>query len=295
VAFLYADGNNMGDLLQLAKTPPDYRSLSEALEEAVSDALFEALAEVVGQEALVRAPYLPFEIIALGGDDVSVMVPASLGWRLACRFLRRFGEHESIRRMQRELQERWGRETRLTMSGGLAVADAKYPVRFLRSLSESLLKEAKHLARQVNQSTLCHLWLRAPIASEDGKAVLRTLYRREGRQTWWITARPFTLLQAEELTRLAGDLQTLPAVQRKMLAQALEQGVRASLNFALYQISRAGEEIKRNLLEVFRNLGRLLDEGEEGFLFWRYQQDKGWCTALLDALELVELGALEEG
>ena len=182
----------------------------------------------------------------------------------------------------------------LTLSAGLVIADVKYPVHFLANLAEGALKEAKGWAKalqeqnQSPQSTLCHLWLRAPVASENAKEILEALYRRKGGTTErWLTARPFTLAQAQQLTCIAENLKELPAAQRRMFAEALERGVYASLNLALYQVRRRAQP---QMLQAFEELGKLLDgQGHtDGFYFWR-RKGKVWRTALLDALELIEL------
>jgi len=289
LAFLYADGNNMGDLLQRAKTPAQYRHISEALETAVKDALFEALVGSIRKENLVKSPRLPFEIIAIGGDDVTVIVPARYGWQLTLKFLQEFERHPKIQRLNEEMN------TKLTMSAGLVIADVKYPVRFMQSLAESLLKEAKRLARKKQgESAICHLWLRTPIASENAKVVLETLYLREDKERRHLTARPFTLRQARKLTELAQNLKDLPHHQRRTLAESLEKGVRISLNTALYQVQRQLSEEQREqrekVIRTFVELGRLVtEEIQDKFFFWQ-KRDGEWRTALLDALELLELG-----
>ncbi|HID06751.1 MAG TPA: hypothetical protein EYP10_06345 [Armatimonadetes bacterium] len=296
LAFIYADGNNMGDLLQRAKTPAQYRHISEALETAVEEALFEALVGSIGKENLVKPKedsYLPFEIIAIGGDDVTVIVPARYGWQLTLNLLQQFEEHPKIQQLNEEVG--LSEKEKLTMSAGLVIADVKYPVRFMQSLAENLLKEAKRLARKKQgESTICHLWLLTPIASEDAKVVLETLYLREDKERRHLTARPFTLRQARKLTELAQNLKDLPHHQRRMLAESLEKGVRISLNTALYQVQRQLSEEQREqrekVIRTFVELGRLVtEEIQDKFFFWQ-KRDGEWRTALLDALELLELG-----
>jgi hypothetical protein len=292
IALLYADGNNMGDLLQLMSSPASYRHFSRVLEDATRDALFSALWTVFGEERLKdREKLLPFEIIALGGDDILVIVPARYGWALAVKVLEAFEHHPGIEKLQKELQERVGsamrRPVSLSLSAGLAIADVKYPVSFLFSLAEGLLKEAKKLAREVHTSTLCHLWLRAPVISERAGALLSALYER---QMMVLTARPYTAEQARKLAELARSLEGLPKAQRHSLAEALEKGVHVSLNYALYQAARQKER-GAQLREAFQELGNLLGPAKDGFWFWR-QTDEGWKTALLDALELIELSTV---
>jgi len=297
IALLYADGNNMGELLQLMPSPASYRHFSTVLESATKDALFAAVWTVFGEARLKDSSQpLPFEIIALGGDDVVVIVPAEYGWALALLVLREFETHLGIQKLEQELKERLGegvlrRPVSLTLSAGLAIADVKYPVSFLFALVEGLLKQAKKLAREHFTSTLCHLWLRAPVISEDAKEVLDALYKRDSRRQWVrLTARPYTREAAERLTHLAQKLAELPATQRRTLAEALEKGVHVSLNYALYQAARRKEE-REVLLQTFQGLGQLLDSAQVGFWFWRNVPQEGWKTALLDALELIELGA----
>lgn len=286
IAFLYADGNNMGDLLQRMRTTDDYRQLSQALSEATRESLFKALRQTLGDERLVNPDaFLPFEIIAIGGDDVVVIVPARYGWNLALSFLEAFETHEQIQSLKQE-------HGQLTMSAGLVFADVKYPIQFTMNLAEGLLKRAKRLARETKKSTICHLWLRVPIASEDANVILNAIYHhRTGRQERILTARPFTLCQAKQLNEIAKELKDLPASQRRILAEALDKGVRASLNLALYQAAKQKERGER-ILEAYRKLGELLDCAKgEGMFFWR-RKNGVWQTALLDALELLELGAI---
>lgn len=291
IALLYADGNNMGDLLQLMPSPASYRHFSQVVGQATREALFSAIWGVFDDERLKDPDKsLPFEIIVLGGDDIVVIVPARYGWALAIKILEAFEQQSGIKKLQQELQERVGNTLRrpvsLRLSAGLAIADVKYPVSFLFSLVEGLLKKAKKLARDVHSSTLCHLWLRAPVLSERADVLLSALYER---QMMVLTARPYTAEQTRKLTKLARRLEQLSKAQQRSLAEALEKGVHVSLNYALYQAARQNER-GTQLCDAFQELGNLLEPAKDGFWFWR-RTDEGWKTALLDALELIELGA----
>ncbi|GIX08051.1 MAG: hypothetical protein KatS3mg115_2454 [Candidatus Poribacteria bacterium] len=297
IAFLYADGNNMGDLFQLAPSPASYRHFSQTLETAVKETLFSAIWRTFGAFGLLSQRPLPFEIIAAGGDDLAVIVPASRGWLLALEVLESFERPDGpIRRLEREINERLqgslNRPVALNLSVGLAIADVKYPVAFLFDLAEGLLQEAKRLARSERTGTLCHLWLRAPVLSEDAGALLENLYHDE-RKNYRLTARPYTWKQGKELTNAARVLKELPASQRRGLAEALERGVDVSLNYTFYQLARWKEEERKKYIDVFKELARIVGGDPQNRGFWFWMPHKGeWATALLDALELVELGAL---
>ena len=296
VALLYADGNNVGQLMHQAPSPATYAHISGALSEAIKTALFETLWIVFGRERLKGS--LPFEIIALGGDDVVIFVPANKGWKVATLLLEHFERNEKIRKLEKELRERVNLEDRITMSAGLVIADVKYPVRFMFSLAEGLLREAKRKARETDSSTLCHFWLRSPVISEDANTLLRTL---KVKQDTYITARPYTLEHANQLENATEALsRILPSrSQRRSLAQALEAGVDVSLNYALYQIARSMKKGRENfdlIQRVFTQIGRL-GCCSSPLWFWCQTNENHrvvWRTALLDALELLELNAIPE-
>jgi CRISPR-associated protein Cmr2 len=97
IAYIYADGNNMGGYIQKEiKTPQDYQKFSEDVELATQYAVYQAFAEnlhphelhnlnnndeesTLGNGALVH----PFEIITIGGDDIFLIVPANKALAIA--------------------------------------------------------------------------------------------------------------------------------------------------------------------------------------------------------------------
>ncbi|MCS7169386.1 MAG: HD domain-containing protein, partial [Candidatus Kapabacteria bacterium] len=287
IALLYADGNNIGDLLQRASSPAAYRHISQALERAVRESLFAALLETFGKERVEKGT-LPFEIVALGGDDAIVIVPASAGWALGLAMAQHFSQHAKIQELQEELGNR-STMVELTLSVGIAIADVKYPVQFLFTLAGGLLKEAKRLARTTRKPTVCHLWLRAPVLSETAGQMLLALFHREKQLglRWWLTARPYTVEQGQQLHQIARGLQSFPASLRRSLAESLEKGVHVSLNYALYQAARHRQGSQ--LRQLFERLGELLPpenmlhekNAVRGFWFWREQkegQQRCWRT-----------------
>ncbi|QLE54770.1 type III-B CRISPR-associated protein Cas10/Cmr2 [Nostoc sp. TCL26-01] len=88
VAYIYADGNNMGSYIQKIPTPQAYQNFSQDVERATLYAVFQALAENLNPHQLRRfndeesdlenGEFIhPFEIITIGGDDVFLIVPAN--------------------------------------------------------------------------------------------------------------------------------------------------------------------------------------------------------------------------
>lgn len=292
IAVIYADGNNMGDLLQRVDKLELFKKVSETLETATHDALFSALADAldVPDNGQLKAP---FEIIALGGDDAIVVVPSNMGWDVARKLVSYFEEHPQIKELQQALPRS---PKRLTMSAGVAIADEKYPVGFLMGLAQGLLKKAKQRARQTYSGTICHLWLRAPIISESAELLLTSLYyKRLGNYECRLTARPYTWQEADDLSRLADQLRAVPKSQRRALAEALERGLHVSLNYALYQAARHTDYKLQPIFAESRKLveSRHLNTTMSNCFWVEVPDEEGktrhWETALLDALELVDL------
>ncbi|GBD36210.1 hypothetical protein HRbin36_01331 [bacterium HR36] len=298
IAVIYADGNNMGELLQSARNVEDFGALSEALRRAIRDAVFQALFEVFlrNTSPKKKKKYAPFEIIALGGDDALLVVPASDGWDVSRILIERFQNHGEITGLRKRLGDSSAKPVPLTISVGVAIADMKYPISFLVNLAQGLLKEAKRWARQTQAGTLCHLWLRAPIISESASMVLKPLYYKRAKSySYRLTARPYTCEEAERLTDLARALKQLAKSQRRALAESLAKGVHVSLNYALYQAARVKGGDLQEIFEKAREL--VFQRGsatESPTSFWvelngQRTGDIVYQTALLDALELADL------
>ncbi|MDZ8108243.1 MAG: type III-B CRISPR-associated protein Cas10/Cmr2 [Nostoc sp. DedQUE12a] len=95
IAYIYADGNNMGGYIQKKiKTPQDYKDFSRDVELATEYAVYQALAEYLhphklqnlnDEESFLDNGDLvhPFEIITIGGDDIILIVPANKALQIA--------------------------------------------------------------------------------------------------------------------------------------------------------------------------------------------------------------------
>lgn len=295
IGLLYADGNNMGELLQQARSPRAYRHLSQTLTNVMHDVVYGSIIECVRPLHVGQSNSARFEIVAIGGDDAILILPLSCAWNVAAELVRRFESHTEIKKLESEFSGSGRQPLRLTMSAGIAMADVKYPIAFLRNLAEGLLKEAKRWARKNHMGSLCHLWLRAPVISEDAQALIRSLYHREiGARSCSLTARPYTWKEADHLLSLAKQLSQLPKSQRRTLAESLEKGLLVSVNYALYQSAR---HPRYQLSAVFGQLGELVKKrlaaSTQVNWFWAEEDaaQSRWQTALLDTLELVEMGA----
>lgn len=301
LAFLYADGNDIGRLLQLVRSEKEYRALSGALTEGTTRALYGALQAVCG--AALNGIYWPFDIVNIGGDDVVLLVQAGYAWEIAVEFLDRF--EREVNQQVREVLGDWpeGWPERITAACGIVIADVKYPMRYFERLSSDLLKEAKKLAKKDPdhpRSAVTFLWLPTPVASEKAEPLMGFYYRdpKEG-LPYELTARPYTLEQARELLKASREMARWPRTLRHRWAEALEKGVMASVNLIHYDVARRSEEKRREMYQTLVQAGRIAapdakDADIPAPIWYQFQKGRktAWRTALLDALELAELEAM---
>ena len=288
LAFLYADGNNIGSLLQKVKNEKEFKALSEALKEGAQKALFEALWEVC-QRALKEEEVWPFEILNIGGDDVTLLIQAGYAWDVAVAFLQHFEEHvrQEVEKRLRGWPESW--PECITASVGIAIADAKHPVRYLAALAENLLKQAKKTAKDHNTSAIDFLWLPNAIAVTKAEMVTDQYQRGDLK----LTARPYALEQALTVQKAVEILSGWPRSLRHRWSEALEQGVWSSLSLIVYDLARRSREQREEILEVLQRLCPHASPPQINPPLWWLDQDHGcWRTALLDVLELAELQAM---
>lgn len=149
VAVVYGDGNNFGAVAQR------HRSIAEALQwtrrvdcvtrSAAALALAEAVQESINNRGEGGKPAadgwkLPFQVLALGGEDLSLFAWGPVGLRFAQRFVELTDrEFEPVEEATKE---------RVCFSLGVLVTDEKAAVhKTVRFTEEELLKWAKRVAR----------------------------------------------------------------------------------------------------------------------------------------------------
>ncbi len=289
LAFIYADGNDIGALLQRARDPNHYKDISWALTEGTRQALFKSLEAVCGP-ALDHEPFWPFDIVNIGGDDVTILIQAGYAWDMAVEFLKRF-EQEVSCRLPQDLG--W----KPTASCGILIADVKYPVRYMERLATSLLKKAKKRAKENPdnpKSAVDFLWLPSPVSSDRVEPLLDVYRTGEGIE---LSARPYTLSEAQLLQELISQIARWPRTTRHRWAEALEKGPLQSLAFIQYDLAR--ERGSSQKIQMLDHLGGLLSgrggKAIAGLPIWhRSSKDRElvWQTPLLDLLELAELRAM---
>ena len=191
VAYIYADGNNMGGYIQKITTPQKYQDFSEDVDNATRYAVFQALAEHLqprelkgnnkSESTLPDGAWIhPFEIITIGGDDIILIVPADRALAIAKTIGEQFeqillrqvqipnveikGDYQTqpsekpidLSKCHRYLSQNAGNTNcQLSTSIGVLIADYKTPIYYAKKLYEQLLKSAKKRAKDLKKHGYC--------------------------------------------------------------------------------------------------------------------------------------------
>ena len=144
VAYIVADGNNMGQVFSACKTPQQMKALSQGLTEAVHQALAEPTQMLMEQERPKDLPedFIPVYPLILGGDDVFVLLPAP--WALD--FARRFAQ--AYEREMAQVVSGLGVPTP-TISVAMVICKNKHPYALAHEAGERRLKEAKRMGKRL--------------------------------------------------------------------------------------------------------------------------------------------------
>lgn len=152
VAYLVADGNNMGKYFRHCRTKKDRQELSQAL----SDAVYKAIAAPIPQltnrlldsaradkQDQQRLPLLP---LIAAGDDIFVLLPAPYALDYASSFCNAFTNalKNNIFSNKPELDL-----PKITMSAAVVFCKQSYPYLLAHKYGEHMLKQTKQVVKDV--------------------------------------------------------------------------------------------------------------------------------------------------
>lgn len=268
IGLIYADGNNVGALIERIRTAGFYRQFASRLFEATQAAVFTALATHLqptwvtdedGKDLLIH----PFEIVSIGGDDLILIVPADKALDITLDIASSLEEvfHNgrsdyqkdaaAVQRYDKDSFQADGRP-QISLSAGVVLAQENNPIFFLNDIVQELLKSAKDKAKRLKKhyagGTVDFMALKSVtmvtsrVSEFRGTALreVKTPIRGSGCEVLHITARPYTLHELRGLLRTAAALQEadFPRSQLFHLRQELPKGRSLSSLSYLYFTSR---------------------------------------------------------
>jgi hypothetical protein len=210
-ALIYADGNNMGRAVRKCKTLPEYKALADDIDDALYTAVCTAIARHLKiadhlkpkeqRTGDLKNDVFPFDILLLGGDDICMLVPASVALDVALTMAETF--RDEVERKQHNL----------TLSVGVVLAPIKYPFGLLQGTASTALKFAKKASANAraeakkesagaeaastkpsSDDTRINYLIVTGGSSSDFKAVYEATYHKEDeedKKAFYATLRPY--------------------------------------------------------------------------------------------------------
>lgn len=128
-AVIYADGNNMGNVIRNISTPFEHMYFSRTLDYITKKCVYDSIHHVIGENAR-------FEVIALGGDDIFIIVPGDTSLEITNNIIKEF--------------DRAFNHT-MTMSAGVCIAKCTTPIKNTFEVAQHMMKNAKRLSRKISK------------------------------------------------------------------------------------------------------------------------------------------------
>ena len=310
IAFIYADGNNMGTYLENIASPAQYRQFSERVFVAMQKAAFDALADHLTP---TKENVHPFEIVSIGGDDLLLIVPASKAFdivhAIGASFDSEFNSYakwddskkDEVQKSQRYQSKDWVGEQKMqpvfSMSLGFVIAEEHTPISFLEHLAASLLKSAKSRAKILIKDsvgyrggTVDFLVLKSisMITSNLGD-FRKNAYKTETENA--LTMRPYTLHELSGFIKTVKDLKAgdFPRSQLYQLRKSLKLGRATSTLDYLYFRSRLdGDDGKLLKDQIEQNWHGVPNSSNLAPWYQKLNADEECETLLIDIIEAYE-------
>jgi hypothetical protein len=145
VAYLLADGNEMGKIFGECKNSDQMKQLSEGLTNAIRRALAVPTKEIMNNNKLKGRPhFIPVLPLILGGDDLFALIPAP--WALD--FAQSFSLTYELE-MDKLVKDLGLNVPQPTVSVAVVICKSKHPYKLAHETGEIRLKEAKHIGKRV--------------------------------------------------------------------------------------------------------------------------------------------------
>ena len=121
IAVIYGDGNNMGKIVMEVSNVFEMMYFSRKTDIATKSCVYDAIGEVMGEDAR-------FEVVALGGDDIFIILPAKFALQIT---------HKIIDKFDAAFNQK------ITMSVGIAFSKHNTPIATVFKVAQDKLKSAK--------------------------------------------------------------------------------------------------------------------------------------------------------
>ncbi|MDJ0615364.1 MAG: type III-B CRISPR-associated protein Cas10/Cmr2 [Calothrix sp. MO_192.B10] len=291
VAYIYADGNNMGGYIQTIQTPEKYQQFSDDIFQATEQSVYIALGKHLEPHLLKNIKDIdkqkrngswihPFEILTIGGDDVMLIVPANqalaiaktIGEEFEKILLKRRDEYKTDQQYNPKLVHRYHGEKqiindhqcKLSMSTGVLIAADDTPIYYAEKLTNQLLKSAKKRAKELKKynyygGTVDFLVMKSVTMISSNISEFRSNGLTKfgtGKQKLKLYASPYTLHELGGILATAQALKDadFPKSQIYQIRSLLERGKQtAILNYRYFRVRLSDKNAQRLLEDKFED------------------------------------------
>lgn len=191
IGVIYGDANNMSQAIGQVDSLLEMQYFSEMAADTVTGVVFDSLYKHLGK--------MPsFEVIAVGGDDIFILVPGEMAYDIACAIGKYFDARFSNQSSD---------TVNMTMSLGVCITHDNIPVQFSFAVAQELLKSAKKKAweeKQANNITGTIDWM---VIENDSSGSSDLTYIREtikGKSER--TLRPYTWIEAGAMKEFISNI-----------------------------------------------------------------------------------------
>ncbi|MFM5983340.1 MAG: type III-B CRISPR-associated protein Cas10/Cmr2 [Sphaerospermopsis kisseleviana] len=297
IAYIYADGNNMGGYIQKIRTPGKYKKFSLDVSEATEEAVFYALAENLhphelrnlnDEDSQLKNGQLvhPFEIITIGGDDVFTIVPANKALEISQIIGEKFEELminksvdksdeiadyriEQTKPVDKKKIHRYHPQTakpsecKLSTSIGVLITADDTPIYYAQDLVTQLLKSAKEKAKKLKKveyhgGTIDFITLKSvTMIASNIKDFRQEALTKESPQKLKLYGGPYTLHE------IGGLIQSIAALKKTKFPKS-----------QLYQIRSLLERGKHTAILNYRYFRVRLKQGKTEL---QQHFEDAWC------------------
>lgn len=281
IGIIYGDGNNIGAIVQNIKNIIQMKYFSEATEKAVETAVYDSIIKYMKNDA--------FEIIAIGGDDIFIIVPAEKALIIS----KNIGE--TFDNMFKNHSEN---KFTITMSLGVVVSKANKPIQYLFDLSQQLLKSAKSKAKKVNKSgTLDVMVLETDAAfASTVKFIRDKLKIKEKNKEKICTLRPYSWEELGEVIDAIKSLKkySLRTKAYNLMDATLNLGIGEGNLYYSYQKIRDEDNKNTEIMDGISNVFRDRYNTRKKLMYYEGEDNK-FYSPWIDIVELWDyIGTGEE-
>lgn len=245
MGLIYADGDSMGDKLERLNSIDKIKEFSETID----DAIFKAVLHAIQTHLKPKEGYFPFDILMLGGDDLVMVTTAEQAISTAITVMEKFKEFTE------PLANKLFKEEGLSLSVGVVIAHAKFPIRHFLKLSENLIKSAKKKGKGK-----IHFQVISASNSMDFETEFKPRKVIENKKTieYYPSLRPYHPYQLTQLTEKIQLLKSsnFPCNKLQAFRESAFLDYGNSMLNALTAYNRLSSELRQQiiqLLEIMKN------------------------------------------